>query len=782
MLLGGLAWLVPGVGYASLLHRGFPLAPRLHHAAIWWAVPALVCALGIPLGVLGLSPVALVLTVVAPGLLLALRPAAWSGLPGGPRSTVVGLLGLPLLIAVLAGLLPSEPGLTSDVHAHVAAVRSTIEEQAVFPVEGFHGDAESRGADARFGVVHAIHGAASQLGGTEPLVTWYRLRGASLLLILVGGLALLEALRVSRLATAIGFLGVLFAYGGSYYNPLEVAMYPLWFGLGLMWTLLALLLAVGANSPLRLGLVGGLGVVALLGIHFFAFALGAFLLLTAVVSAPAAARAGCLRALGLAILVAAPLLAVRIDVSYANANPIHQRVWECFQWAPGLYSANPIFLAKWMFLPGAIALVWGLFRYRALAEKWRGRWMLVASGLALTWLCVPFLLTPSMSLLGFLPLRMVMAIPVPFLLAYLLDRTIASPGRRAGVAALLLLAMLPLAVTRVQAVVGDHHLDSAMDGPAWSGMLAELTGDEDMPRLLSDPFSMMAVRAMAPAYVVAVPDGRSSPRDPIAVDRLRDAWRAMSPSTDAATTLAVLREHEATHVLVNETLPGGLASYEYPIHPASAPLQRAKFDAAGAPFTLVYEEDGLALYRLEGGDAPEWDESYRAPCLLDSRPAGETLALGHGYQLHSPRAALETGEDGNVRLRLSGVVTWDGPTSAPDRQLVVRMDRVDTPVPDALQWMQKPVRKLLEAAGRGTWRYRWTTYPGRGRCPLWTVGEGGAIPLEVVLGVPSSATPGTYRVHLAAADLTVFTPIRVRDLLKDDDSYQGPAVGTVEVR
>jgi hypothetical protein len=72
-------------------------------------------------------------------------------------------------------------------------------------------------------------------------------------------------------------------------------------------------------------------------------------------------------------------------------------------------------------------------------------------------------------------------------------------------------------------------------------------------------------------------------------------------------------------------------------------------------------------------------------------------------------------------------------------------------------------------------------YPGSGRCPLWYAGEADALELALSLPIPDSALAGNWGVHVAARDLSVFVPIRFRDLYSDDDSFQGPRIGVVRL-
>jgi hypothetical protein len=667
----------------------------------------------------------------------------------------------------------------SDVLAHVSGVRDALEEDRVFPVEGFHGDQQSRGPDPRFGSVHALYALVAEVAGLEPLTVWHQIYGPALLLIVLGLLALLEASGASRVASTFGVAVLPLAYGGLYSNLLEMAAYPLWFGLGLVWLLAAIALGpldyrTGARSA-----VIGVGLAACIGIHYFAFVLASFLLLMSTLAAPTADLKWKSAMVARGLLLSLPFAAVRTAATYANQNPIHHRVWESFAWSDGWYSADPIFVFQWLMPLGIVALAWfGAMTRRHWELEWT-RWMALASFVTLFWLAMPFLLTPSMKILGFLPLRMVMAVPLPFLVAFLVDRYRSNSVVRGsvGIVALVFL-ILPTALPRLKGFAPVAE-ESVLDSAAWSRMIEVLEDSPGRPvRVLSDPYSMLAVRATSQARVVAVPDGRSSPRDPVPVERLRDAWRAMSPATAESEIDSILAQHEVSHVLVNLLLPHGLISYEYPIHGPSLERQLIRFEERPAWFRKVFAGDGLALFEvLPGAEIdPAIEDTWSCDAELPEGSVPRT-PIGDGYALLGAQVYLSgpRTEAGRV-VRVRGALVWEGEGPPPDRQLIVRLDHEG----DGAS-MPKPVRKLREKLGGGPWRYRWTTSPGSGQCPLWYAGEARALELDLSLPIPDAAPPGDWGLHVAARDLSVFVPVRFKDMFSDDDSYQGPRIGAIRL-
>jgi hypothetical protein len=230
-------------------------------------------------------------------------------------------------------------------------------------------------------------------------------------------------------------------------------------------------------------------------------------------------------------------------------------------------------------------------------------------------------------------------------------------------------------------------------------------------------------------------------------------------------------------VVVNRALPSGLSSYEYPVDAAGHDRQLRKFALNPERFREVWAGTNLSLFEVANDSARAWDESWLRACGSTRPPGIDGMAIGDGYVVFLSSAEIVEDSGGRV-LRVDGALAWEGQGAAPDRQLVVRLDRA----PGNGHWFGKPVRKLKEALGAPRARYRWATTPGMGRCPTWRAGEVECVDLALSFELPGGIEPGEYLVTLAARDRSVFEPVQPRDLFVDDDSWRGAEVSRATIR
>jgi hypothetical protein len=370
-----------------------------------------------------------------------------------------------------------------------------------------------------------------------------------------------------------------------------------------------------------------------------------------------------------------------------------------------------------------------------------------------------------------------MAIGTPFLVAMLLD------GVQRGRTAVRIIVAVILVVAVGSRVGALFETPAAIDPGAWTAEFGQQISEAGDGRIVlaSDPYTMLAAHAQFGVHVVAVPDGRSSPRDGQAIERLRDAWRILSPTVDGATTDEALRRRSVTHVLVNRRLPAGLASYEFPLPARAASDWVRKFERNPDRFELVAETPEMYLYKFRRETDARWDEDYMESCGDPFEPGSQpAFEAGEEFVLEAPDCKVEHSE-GGARLVVEGHLVWAGEGSAPDRQLVLRLDREPGSVPSSLAFIGKPLRKLGEKLGRPRERFRWTLYPKGGECPTWWAGENGSVDLSIEVSLPPAVPAGTYEVSLAVRDRSIFEPVHVRDFFVDEDSFQGPTIGRIQI-
>ena len=763
-----LLWILPGFGWLRLLARRRVAPADWPHAL--WLTPAVLGAVGLLAHSLSIAPRALLFGVAIGGWAAWLWPLRQRN-AGPVLRPSVWLLPLAIGIASAIWLSPEQLGFSSDVYAHVAAMRATLEESRVFPEHEFYPAAQATGPDPRFGTLHAAYAALGDVAGLTPLRSWHLATSLGVCSFL-GGVALLaQALLRGARARWFAILLALAAYGGSYYNLFRVGAFPLWFALGPLWGGMALWWwreREGGATWLSLLLLATLPAH-----HALAGIFAAVLLGTAMLAMGSRALTCARRSLWiwLALLLC---FASRFQIAYGDVNPIHHRPWEVMLW-PGLgYAARPSFVFAWLGPLGLLALCLAAWRTRAWWKEVPRRWLLLLSALSLLVL-VPPLLPALMPLLGFLPLRFVMLIFFPWLLAFWIEER---PGRWWVLPTLLFLCLL--CGMRLSGRWERPEGGSTVRDPEFAAVVAALAASQgaEPPVVLSDPFTMLALRASAPCAIVAVPDGRSSPRDADAIDRLRDSWRALACASDAEELAAVARRYNVTHVVWNGAFGGDLQSYEYPVHRASLAAQRARLDALSPWLRAIVRGERLVLYAIDA-TAPTAAATAVCACVEPSAGDSARVELRDGYWLSDTTLSLSSDNAGANWLQIEGHLGAEGAELA-DRRLFVRLDHVDSTNSD-FGPLQKPLRKLRERLSGERRRHRFDVLPRGGRCPTWTLEEEGVLPLELRLRLPSDLAAGAYRVTIQIADFSVFTVLGPRDFLFDDDVYSGPVLGQVQL-
>lgn len=788
LLLGLWLWPLNGWGLQEWLvgTRKFDFLTRVSFAfALPWCLFGL---LAIPAGAFGAPPLPITVVAALPGVVLLFvfaRGRVWPKVSRPSRKTF-WVLACALLLTVLCFLAPAQLDLKSDVYAHVSAVRACLEEGRIYPLHEFYPASQGLGADPRFGVAQAVMASWCRLSGSTPLQIWHSsLLFALPFLILATGLLARSATRrlPSMMAAHLAFLG---AFAGSFYNPLQLASYPLWQALAILWAVFAFYfeLPEDVRGKRRTVMLLALALIGVMGLHALAYILGTAMLALLYFVTPRSEKRSTVRTVALAILASLPFLLLRFWTAYGDVNPIHHRPYFLMQWAPGLLSASPSFLSAWLFPFGLLGIVLALVQLRAMRRQPIHFWALLMGGIALAWLTLPFLLAPSMKFLGFLPMRFTLLILFPLPIGFTADRLLDRPASRlrGELVALLVLCLASSTAQRVRACYQSNPTP-LVEKPEWTELTAYCRQHLDAGAVvLSDPFSMIALRATAPVSIVALPDGRSSPRDHDSVVRLRDAWEAMSPLIDGETTDTILQRYGVTHVLVNHLFSHDLHSYEYPLDTAAFDSQARKFKDNPRRFQRVWSKVGLSLYAVESG-VISWDEDYLQTGLRP-RPASLMGPGGHAlstsFVLYHPQFKQEFRGSGRY-FTLRGDLCWDGEGFPGDWEFVIRADRVPSPVPVSLQWTEKPFRKVLEKMRGRRYRFRWTRYPGTLDCPLYLMNRENYLPVALTIPLPSAMPAGRYRVSLQLARGSVFTVLRVSDFLSDHDVYDGLTMGVLTV-
>jgi len=277
-------------------------------------------------------------------------------------------------------------------------------------------------------------------------------------------------------------------------------------------------------------------------------------------------------------------------------------------------------------------------------------------------------------------------------------------------------------------------------------------------------------------------DQHAPPNDALLEKRMKAARDILSPFVPIDRTTALLADHQATHVVVNDRFPENVRIEYWSMNHEMYPAIRGKFEARPDAFERVYDNDGFVVYRWNGRPAAP-DSLFAAPFVADrlpesyasfGKPAGE--ATLEGFRLGGARAGA--GETMDVEL------AWSGAAAYPFRNYVValRFDHASPELPLGGKPFPKIARKIKERiTGRS---YRFSEFhkvrSGFLSPDCWP--EGKIVLDETAVRVPPNAAPGEYKVTVKLLTMQHQPTYRLADFFSDDDVYSGTAIARVTIR
>ena len=680
-----------------------------------WATGfAILCALAVSLGGLGNSLTACAVLWAASGpvglVVFWRRRQKLAPARADARSVVI------LVFAALTAMGAGSPWTTSaDDAAHLAEVRRVATDGEIFPSRSFHAAGEVPAPDPRFGAVHTLYGLVARATGVEPERVWIAGRVVGTVLLWLAFLQFCSALLPAGGALLATLLAIGF-FGGSRFPVQLVAMYPLWIGMSVVW--LALAAWLERLDDRRAGWIDLAWLPALVVVHYFP-ALVFWLLFGCVLLARGVRESVSWlvvrrRPVGIALAAVVATLALRVALSYESANPIHRGAWNISVVAGDWQIYQPAMLIEALGPFGLLAPLLGAGLLVAGRISGAGaRFLVLAAWIPFLVPGNPLVVTALRPYLGFLLFRALLASPWPAFYGLLAARFV---PRRWHFGLTVLIGALVLA----QLWRGRPAGDASDYDEAWRTAAVELSAALAPDAvILSDPYTMLGLPAFGDLAVVAVPDGRSSPRDPRAFERLFAASVAMDPRAREDLAIAAARQERATHLVVTrwERPPSG---YLYSPGEIDADRFVAAWEERGArrvgrfgPFEL------LELSGLRAGTLGSLPQPAPAPPIVPQLAA--TVA----------RPTVRAGDV--LRLNFSASpVRRPGGILMP--RLFLRVDREPLAGGDAR--LGKLVRKLEEQREGTKQRQRLDVTPSPA---LILAAEVERLPLELEIEFPLSA-------------------------------------------
>ncbi len=233
----------------------------------------------------------------------------------------------------------------------------------------------------------------------------------------------------------------------------------------------------------------------------------------------------------------------------------------------------------------------------------------------------------------------------------------------------------------------------------WEDALAAI--DEELPPgsvIASDPLTSYSVTAFTRHYTMCTFDQHAPPNDALLEKRMKAARDVLSPFVPIERTTALLADHHATHVIVNDRFPENVRIEYWSMNHEMYPAIRGKFDAHRDAFEPVYDNDGFVVYKWNGMPAAR-DSVFDTPFVADrlpgayttfEKPAGEATLEGFRLRAGGERRTRSRGAGAGQDVSLAGAgetvaleLAWSGGGNYPFRNYVVavRFDHTNPELP-----------------------------------------------------------------------------------------------------
>jgi hypothetical protein len=286
-------------------------------------------------------------------------------------------------------------------------------------------------------------------------------------------------------------------------------------------------------------------------------------------------------------------------------------------------------------------------------------------------------------------------------------------------------------------------------------------------------------------------DQHAPPNDALLEKRMKAARDVLSPFVPIERTTALLADHHATHVIVNDRFPENVRIEYWSMNREMYPAIRGKFDAHRDAFEPVYDNDGFVVYKWNGIPAAR-DSVFDTPFVADrlpgayttfEKPAGEATLEGFRLIGGGAGAGQDVGLAGPGE-KVGVELAWSGGGDYPFRNYVVavRFDHTNPELPLGGKPFPKIARKIKEKiTGRS---YRFSEFhkirSGFLSPDSWPAGK--VVLDETTVRVPPNAAPGEYKVTVKLLTMQHQPTYRLDDFFSDQDVYSGTVIARVTIR
>ena len=721
------------------------------------------------------------------------------------RPVAVLLLVVLALVSVIT-LVVRDPILyTGDSADNMAYIQAITRSQEVFPDQFMYRNGGLLTRDIRRGLLHAVWGTLNAAAsGTHAMPVWPFVSWIGSIFVLLGIFCL--GIQLFR-SQAIGLSGVilylLFHQGGFAGHQLFINAYSFFFAKAALFAFFAFLV-LHLRTRLKIFLLMtavssfvavGTHVSYIMILPFIAFILS----LVELTGTKRDSRKHLLAKLFLPLFVSIvavnlPYLLLRYVRDYNPVNEIHTHPHGMLFFTEKLAVVNPfLFFQQTGFLM-VVSLFAILILWRCSRADRHLRYLLGLTAavyiLAFNPLWVPFI----MEKITYLIVRFSVAAPSMLLVAYLVRSLWRRSRGGTGIPSLPLAVLgwivviaflLPGFVSNFTAFAYSGKSRKISEGRSCLA-LNDLYGEinDHVPAgsvIASDPITSYSLLAFTDQYVVCTFDQHSTPNDSTAIDRIIACRDIYLPGASCHEKIVPIEEYDADYVVINGRLPADVRSQYWRSDRRSAETAARALSECGGMFRLLYSRDSIHLFEYTGSadSAALFDE-------VESR-ASPPFALGE-YTGDTGRL-LDSGTDGIY------IENWGTDTDRISRGDTLRMHvdwvaerrldpgtyivyvRFDTDFDKGALYKTaygKIYRKIVEEMRGERYRFRFDLLPFEGIYPpdRWEPGIVLRDHFNVV--VPAYIAEGVYTISVKMDNAPHYSNLLMKDLLRDDDLYDGP--------
>jgi len=500
------------------------------------------------------------------------------------------------------------------------------------------------------------------------------------------------------------------------------------------------------------------------------------------------------------ILVNLPYLLLRYMRDYAPNNEIQTHVQATFRLAGSLTIINPVVFFS---IAGPLALIAFLsagILWRRSREDLNLRLLLCGVIGIYAVVFNPLLVPLLASKISYLLLRFEFAIPSSIVAAYLLDALMKkarggmSSLSRSAAALGWIVFGASIAYAAVETVThfayGDTALREArrMNCRSLSGLYDAV--NRNIPPgsvIASDPVTSYCIPAFTDQFVVCTYDQHSIPNDSTALERILACREIYLPDASLDDVASALRRYGAGYIVLNGKLPQEISALYWRPGRRSAEEAFARLSAAPACFDLLYREGDVSLFRF-----------IDSPGGFPGPVARNTLGSGRALLTENDAAALPPAGVPGIRIggihaspapvrrgdTLRIVIDWVAERRSEPRSYVALL-RFDTGLGRAPLYHAsygKLYRKAYELVRGRRYRFSASHLPLGGVYPPDKWEPFRMIADTVGVPIPTDISPGIYTISVKMAPQAHYPNYTIKDILTDNDLYQGVPLERVEIQ